>query len=219
MQRHATDDGVFIRSMASRGHLGGLALAAPQAVRAMDAFGYRWVLLETVGVGQVEVEVAGASDTTIVVVTPRWGDSVQANKAGLLEIGDIFCVNKADRDGVGETVRDLEQMLDLSAPSEWRPPVIKTVATTGQGVDELWAAALRHRAFQEGNGSIARRRRLRIASQIRRIVTETLRLRSDTVTHGESFESLLDEVEARRLDPYAAAEKILMRVGRQESGQ
>ena len=114
MQDHATDPGVFIRSMATRGHLGGLALATPQAVRILDAVGKPWILVETVGVGQVEVEVAGAADTTVVVVNPGWGDSVQANKAGLLEIADVFVVNKADRAGVDDTVRDLLQMLELS---------------------------------------------------------------------------------------------------------
>ena len=139
MQDHATDPGVFIRSMATRGHLGGLALATPEAVRLLDALGQRLILIETVGVGQVEVEVAGKADTTIVVVNPGWGDSVQANKAGLMEVADIFVINKADRPGADETRRDLEQMLDLAGPAEWpmhespstwRPPIVSTVATT-----------------------------------------------------------------------------------------
>ena len=137
MQDHATDPGVFIRSMATRGHLGGLALATPEAVRLLDAVGRRWILVETVGVGQVEVEVAGKADTTVVVVNPGWGDSVQANKAGLMEIADVFVINKADRPGVDETRRDLEQMLDLSASCRrrrgWRPPIVATVATTRRG--------------------------------------------------------------------------------------
>ena len=133
MQDHATDPGVFIRSMATRGHLGGLALATPEAVRLLDALGRRLILIETVGVGQVEVEVAGKADTTIVVVNPGWGDSVQANKAGLMEVADVFVINKADRAGADETRRDLEQMLDLSASTEWRPPIVPTVATTGAG--------------------------------------------------------------------------------------
>lgn len=135
MQDHATDPGVFIRSMATRGHLGGLSLATPEAVRLLDAIGRRWIVVETVGVGQVEVEVAGKADTTVVVVNPGWGDSVQANKAGLMEIADIFVINKADRKGVDETSRDLMQMLDLSdMPHEaWRPPIISAVGTTGQG--------------------------------------------------------------------------------------
>ena len=132
MQDHATDPGVFIRSMATRGHLGGLSLATPEAARLLDAIGRPWTLIETVGVGQVEVEIAGKADTTVVVVNPGWGDSVQANKAGLMEIADIFVINKADRKGVDETRRDLEQMLDLSdlASDAWRPPILPVVATT-----------------------------------------------------------------------------------------
>ena len=135
MQDHATDPGVFIRSMATRGHLGGLSLATPEAVRLLDAVGKRWILVETVGVGQVEVEIAGKADTTVVVVNPGWGDSVQANKAGLMEIADVFVINKADRKGTEETRRDLEQMLELSdlAHDAWRPPIIPVVATEKTG--------------------------------------------------------------------------------------
>ena len=146
MQGHATDPSVFIRSMATRGHLGGLALAVPEAVRVLGAAGLPVVIVETVGVGQMEVEVASATDTTVVVVTPGWGDSMQANKAGLLEVADVLVVNKADRPGVREARRDLEQMLDLSAASDWRPPVVETVAATGDGVDGLWEAVAGHRA-------------------------------------------------------------------------
>ena len=151
MQDHATDPGVFIRSMATRGHLGGLALATPEAVRLLDAIGRQWILVETVGVGQVEVEVAGKADTTVVVVNPGWGDSVQANKAGLMEIADVFVINKADRKGVDETRRDLEQMLDLSdLPHDaWRPPIVPTIGSTGEGVPALWDAVLAHRAHAE----------------------------------------------------------------------
>src|SRR5256714_8684883 len=145
MQDHATDPGVFIRSMATRGHMGGLALASPEAIRALDAAGFPIVLVETVGVGQVEVEIAAEADTTIVVVTPGWGDSVQANKAGLLEMADVFAINKADRGGADETARDLEQMLDLSAPGDWRPPIVRTAASTGDGTDDLWNAVADHR--------------------------------------------------------------------------
>ncbi len=155
MQDHAIDDGVYIRSMATRGHLGGLALATPLAARVLDAAGKPWILIETVGVGQVEVEVAGSADTTVVVVTPGWGDGVQANKAGLLEIADLFVVNKADREGVAETIRDLEMMLDLTGEMAWRPKVVRTVATRGEGIDELWEAVLEHREFQERTGQLA----------------------------------------------------------------
>jgi LAO/AO transport system kinase len=146
MQGHALDPDVFVRSMATRGHLGGLALAAPEAIRALAACGRPMVLVETVGVGQVEVEIAGAADTTVVVVNPGWGDAVQAAKAGLLEVADVFAVNKADRPGAEETCRDLEAMLDMNMTmGEWRPPVLACVASTGAGVDELWAAVGDHR--------------------------------------------------------------------------
>ena len=160
MQDHATDRGVFIRSMATRGHLGGLSLATPEAVRLLDALGRELVLIETVGVGQVEVEIAGKADTTVVVVNPGWGDSVQANKAGLMEIADVFVINKADRKGVEETRRDLEQMLELSdiAPDAWRPPIVSVVATEQKGVDQLWDTVLEHRQFISTNGELARRR-------------------------------------------------------------
>src|SRR4051795_12745316 len=160
MQDHATDPGVFIRSMATRGHLGGLSLSAPEAIRLLDAIGREWVLVETVGVGQVEVEIAGKADTTVVVVNPGWGDSVQANKAGLMEIADVFVINKADRKGVDETRRDLEQMLDLSdlAHESWRPPILSAVGTTGQGVPELWDSVSAHRAFIDASGVLAERR-------------------------------------------------------------
>ena len=164
MQDHATDDGVFIRSMATRGHLGGLTLATPEAVRLLDAVGKRSIFVETVGVGQVEVEVAGKADTTVVVVNPGWGDSVQANKAGLMEIADVFVINKADRKGVEETRRDLMQMLDLSdLPHDaWRPPIVDTVATNGSGVAELWEAILAHRDYAEHHGVLAERRTFRM---------------------------------------------------------
>src|SRR5438093_1344332 len=154
MQEHATDPGVFIRSMATRGHVGGLSLATPQAVRVLDAAGKPWVLIETVGVGQAEIEGAGAADTTAVVDNPGWGDAVQTAKAGLLEIADLFVVNKADRDGTAETVRDLEFMLDLSLESGWRPPIVQTVASRGEGLEELWEAIRAHRTFLEADGRL-----------------------------------------------------------------
>src|SRR5437763_11865401 len=140
MQTHATDPGVFIRSMATRGHLGGMALAAPEAIRVLDASGKDLVLIETVGVGQAEVEVATATDTTLVVVQPGWGDAVQASKAGILEIADVFVVNKADRGGAGDAVRDLRNMLRMGPKVDWAPPIVKTSAVSGEGIDELWNA-------------------------------------------------------------------------------
>ena len=209
MQDHATDPGVYIRSMATRGHLGGLALATPQAVRVLDAAGKPWIVIETVGVGQVEVEIAGAADTTVVVVNPGWGDGVQANKAGLMEIADLFVVNKADRDGVAETIRDLEMMLDLSAHSDWRPRIIQTVATRGEGVAELWDAIREHRAFQEQDGRLERRREERLRDELRSIVTTRLEAEAAEACTGDRFEALLDAVAARQLDPHTAAAELL----------
>ena len=170
MQSHTTDPGVFIRSMATRGHLGGLALATPQAVRVLDAVGKAWIIVETVGVGQVEVEIAGHADTTVVVVNPGWGDAVQTAKAGLLEIADVFVVNKADRPGAAETVSDLAGMLELSSRRSWRPPIVRTVATTGEGIDELFDAIAAHRSHLEATGDADARRRARLREELRGLV-------------------------------------------------
>ena len=208
MQDHATDAGVFIRSMASRGHLGGLAVATPQSLRALDAVGKPWIVVETVGVGQVEVEIAGHADTTVVVVNPGWGDAVQAAKAGLLEIADVFVVNKADRPGASETVRDLEGMLELAGTIAWRPPIVRTVATTGEGIDEFWAAIRQHRAHMEEGDRLARRRHERIAAEVRAIVAEQLLVRAGEQCQGPAFDALVDQVAARTLDPYQAADEL-----------
>jgi LAO/AO transport system kinase len=211
MQDHATDPGVFIRSMASRGHLGGLALAAPEAVRLLDAIGRRWILVETVGVGQVEVEIAGKADTTVVVVNPEWGDSVQANKAGLMEIADVFAINKADRKGVDQTRRDLEQMLDLSElPADsWRPPIVATVATTGAGVGELWDAINAHRGYAEASGQLESRRSFRAREELREIVANRLRQRAREICTGDQWEALTEAVAAHESDPWTAADTML----------
>ena len=214
MQDHATDPGVFIRSMATRGHLGGLSLATPEAVRLLDAIGRRWILVETVGVGQVEVEVAGKADTTVVVVNPGWGDSVQANKAGLMEIADVFVINKADRKGVEETSRDLMQMLDLSdLPHDtWRPPIVPTIGSTGQGVPELWDAVLSHRAYAESCGLLAERRAFRLREELREIVATRLGRRARQVCSGERWDELTDAVVERSTDPWTAADEMLAAV-------
>jgi LAO/AO transport system kinase len=209
MQGHATDAGVFIRSMASRGHLGGLALATPQAVRVLDAAGKPWVIIETVGVGQVEVEVAGAADTTAVVLNPGWGDAVQANKAGLLEIADVLAVNKADRPGGDETVRDLRNMIEWSGPRDWAPPIVETVATEGRGVDDLWDAIAAHRAHLERDGRLATRRAARLRDEIEALVAERLGRRAGAVCTGARFDELLARVAAHDLDPHAAADALL----------
>ena len=194
MGDHALDPGVFIRSMATRGHLGGLSLAAPEAIRVLDAVGKPWVLVETVGVGQVEVEVAGETDTTVVVVNPGWGDAVQANKAGLMEIADIFVINKADRPGVDDTRRDLRQMLELSAHRGWQPPIIATMALSGEGTDELWHALGAHRAWLEAGGELTRQRAVRLTDELRRIVAARLAERAGSLSGGPVFERLRDQV-------------------------
>ena len=215
MQDHATDPGVFIRSMATRGHLGGLSLATPEAVRLLDAVGRRWILVETVGVGQVEVEIAGKADTTVVVVNPGWGDSVQANKAGLMEIADIFVINKADRKGAEETRRDLEGMLDLGdLPHEaWRPPIVSVVATGQTGVSELWDTVLRHRETIEASGELQRRRAFRLREELREIVARRLEQRARELATGDRWDELQADVLEHRLDPWSAADEMLRTVG------
>ena len=212
MQDHATDEGVFIRSMATRGHLGGLALAVPEAVRLLDALGHRLVLLETVGVGQVEVEVAGRADTTVVVVNPGWGDSVQANKAGLMEIADVFAINKADRGGVESTRRDLAQMLELSGPFDgdgWQPPIVCTVATAGDGVEELWRAVADHRAHIEATGELARRRAARAREELRSVVGARLEARARAIVGDATWAGVTDRVASGELDAWSGADLLL----------
>ena len=208
MLDHTGDPGVFIRSMATRGHLGGLALSTLEAIRVLDATGWPWVLVETVGVGQVEVDVAGAADSTVVVVNPGWGDAVQANKAGLLEIADIFVINKADRDGSAETRRDLERMLDLTSPAGWRPPIVATTATTGQGVADLWSAVGEHRAHLTATGQLAERRRQRVSDELTEIVAALLRERARS-TASDHLDRLAAQVADRVIDPWTAARELL----------
>jgi LAO/AO transport system kinase len=211
MQQHALDPTVFIRSMATRGHLGGLALAVPDAVRVLGAAGLPVVIVETVGVGQMEVEVAAAADTTIVVVTPGWGDSMQANKAGLLEIADLFVINKADRPGAREARRDLEQMLDLSTLGAWRPPVVDTTASSGEGLAELWAEIARHRAFLRESGALEHRRADRMAHELRRVLMARSAVTVDELASGEEFASAVKALAAGELDPYQAADRLMGR--------
>lgn len=215
MQDHATDPGVFIRSMATRGHLGGLSLATPEAVRLLDAVGKRTILVETVGVGQVEVEIAGKADTTVVVVNPGWGDSVQANKAGLMEIADVFVINKADRKGTEETRRDLEQMLELSDLSHdaWRPPIISVVAIEKRGVEELWSTVQAHRDHIVASGELLRRREFRLREELREIVARRLEQRAREIVTGDRWTALQDGVVAHSIDPWSAADEMLRSVG------
>jgi LAO/AO transport system kinase len=211
MQEHATDPGVFIRSMATRGHLGGMALATPEAVRILEAAGMDLVIVETVGVGQAEVDVAAATDTTVVVVTPGWGDAVQVAKAGILEVADVFVVNKADREGADAAVRDLQQMLRLGPELAWMPPVVKTAAASGQGVEELWEQVGAHRAYLEASGELERGRRLRLVREVESLAVESLRARVRELLDADA--ELVDDVMQRRTDPYRAAERILERLG------
>ena len=207
MQSHATDPEVFIRSMATRGHLGGISLATPEAMRVLEAAGKDIVIIETVGVGQSEVEITDACDTTLVVVNPGWGDAVQAAKAGLMEIADVFVVNKADRPGSQDSIRELKQMLEMSEAA-WKPEIVETVATKGEGIDELWAAVEKHRAWQDEHGLLEERRRRRVEREIRDIVAERFRTRVATEC-AERLQELTDEVVARRMDPYAAADRLI----------
>ena len=213
MQEHATDAGVFIRSMASRGHLGGLSWATPQALRVLDAAGCDVVLIETVGVGQSEVEVAGLADTTLVLVAPGMGDGIQAAKAGILEIADVFVVNKADRDGADRTVRELKHGLSLArrerlGPS-WRPPVVRAVAARGEGVDELVEAIDDHRRWLVDRGELEQRRQARAAAEVEAIAVAQLRSRIGDLRGGTALDQLAKRVAAGELDPYAAADDLI----------
>jgi LAO/AO transport system kinase len=212
MQRHATDREVYIRSMASRGHLGGLAAATPQALRVLDAAGYDVVLIETVGVGQSEVDVAAAADTTVVLLAPGMGDGIQAAKAGILEIGDVYAVNKADRDGADSTARELGHMLALGAPREpgdWRPPIVKTVAARDQGIDDLVEAIDKHQAWLGRDGRLDAKRRDRTAGEIEALALGTLRARVLGSHGGARLTALAARVLAGDLDPYAAADDLV----------
>ncbi|HEY7399900.1 MAG TPA: methylmalonyl Co-A mutase-associated GTPase MeaB [Actinomycetota bacterium] len=210
MQEHATDPGVFIRSMATRGHLGGMALAAPEAVRILDAAGYTFVVLETVGVGQSEVEVAAQADTTVVVLAPGWGDAVQMAKAGILEVADAFVVNKADREGIGHTVRDLRQMLQMGSPRAWSPPVITATSTERQGVQEVWDAIEQHREHLSATGELAERRRERLLREVEALAAERHRGRAAEVLRADP--GLADDLAERRTDPYRVAAILAERI-------
>jgi LAO/AO transport system kinase len=207
MQDHATNEHVFIRSMATRGHLGGLSLAVPDALRVLGAVNFRLALVETVGVGQMEVEIASAADTTVVVTNPGWGDAMQASKAGLLEVADIFVINKADRPGLRETRRDLEQMLELGE-HVWRPRIIETTATLGAGTAELWDAIVEHRSFLM-SGDYELHRRARLGRELDKVLSAMLRSKVTELAHGGSYDAQLDALVAGTTDPYHAAQKLL----------
>ncbi|MGZ8640359.1 MAG: methylmalonyl Co-A mutase-associated GTPase MeaB, partial [Actinomycetota bacterium] len=203
MQEHATDPGVFIRSMATRGHLGGMALAAPEAIRVLDAAGYDEIVVETVGVGQAEVEVAAATDTAVVVLAPGMGDAVQMAKAGILEIADVFVVNKADRDGAGDVVRELRQMLHLGAARPWDPPILRTSALRHEGVEELRAAIAEHRAFLSDSGTLQAKRRARLLREVESLAAARFRVKAALALTTDG--ALAEDLVSRRVDPYRAA--------------
>lgn len=212
MQDHALDPDVYIRSMASRGHLGGLSWTTPQALRVLDAAGCEVILVETVGVGQSEVEIAGLADTTIVLLAPGMGDGIQAAKAGILEIGDIFVVNKADRDGADATVRDIRHMISLgdrTEPGLWRPPVLKTVAQQGQGIDEVIEAIEKHTSWMAESGALRERRIRRAGDEIESIALQALRAKMGDLRHGSGVDELAAAVVDGTTDPYAAADQVV----------
>jgi LAO/AO transport system kinase len=215
MQEHATDAGVYIRSMGSRGHLGGLSWATPQAVRVLDAAGCDVVIVETVGVGQAEVEIASLADSTVVLLAPGMGDGIQAAKAGILEIADVYVVNKADRDGADHTIRDLRNMMALvegADPNAWKPPIIKTIASQGEGNDELVEALAEHREWMASSGELERRRTARIADEIESIAVTTLREQIGDLRGGSLLDDLAAQVLAGDTDPYSAADDLLTAV-------
>lgn len=226
------DPGIFIRSMASRGSLGGLARATGDAVKILDAAGYQTILVETVGAGQAEVEIAGTAHTTLVLEVPGLGDDIQAIKAGLMEIADVLVVNKADREGADNTVMSLQMMLDLNpasfnsgghhssemptspgkktlSPSQWQPPIIKTVATSGEGTEEVVDAIGRHAAFLRQTGGLLTRERERAREEFQRMLTEELMDRYLQLGSAPEIESLLDRIVAREVDPYSAVQNLL----------
>jgi LAO/AO transport system kinase len=215
MQEHATDPGVFIRSMATRGHLGGMALAAPEAVRILDAAGYERVIVETVGVGQAEIDVAAATDTAVVVLAPGSGDAVQLAKAGILEVADIFVVNQADRDGAPALVREVREMLHLGERRDPQPAIVSTTATESAGVEELWAAIEAHRAQLRDSGGLDRRRRARILQEVERLAAERFRLALRAAVDAER--EVADGLASGDLDPYAAAARLVAGAVRREA--
>lgn len=212
MQEHATDPEVYIRSMASRGHLGGLSWATPQALRVLDGAGCDVILIETVGVGQAEVEVASMADTTLVLVAPGMGDAVQAAKAGVLEIADIFIVNKADRDDTHATVRDLRNMIALAERDEhaWKPPIATTVASRSEGIDEVVGRLDEHLSWLERSGELTRRRRARARDEVEAIAVDALRQRMGNLHGDRRLDALAEQVVTAELDPYSAADELVL---------
>jgi LAO/AO transport system kinase len=214
MQAHATDPGVFIRSMATRGHLGGLAASTGHVLTVLAAAGKDVVLVETVGVGQDEVEIVGMADVSVVVLVPGLGDEVQALKAGIMEIADVFVVNKADREGTDRLVTEIESILSLSGPESPRPAIVRTVATADQGTVELLAAIESFRADADRSGRLARKRREHLARSFDDTLRDRIRRRvAESVLRPEERERIVDRLVAREVDPFAAADEVLRRAG------
>lgn len=216
MNESASDPGVYIRSLASRGHLGGLSVSTPQAIRVLDAAGFDTILVETVGVGQSEVEIAGAADTTLVLLAPGMGDGIQAAKAGILEIGDIFVVNKADREGADSTVRDLRHMVQLgesATPGGWRRKIVKASAMDGTGVADIATAIAAHLDWLAASGTLRQRRTARARDEITALVMARLRARLGDLGSGGMLESLAARVVDGASDPFAAADQLLATLG------
>jgi LAO/AO transport system kinase len=211
MQEHATDHGVYIRSMASRGHLGGLSWATPQAMRVLDAAGFDVVLVETVGVGQAEVEIASLADSTLVIVAPGMGDGIQAAKAGILEVGDIFVVNKSDKPGAQEAVRDLRTMIAMAErdAGDWKPPIVSTTASADEGIADLVSKLESHWSWLEASGAGTRRRQLRAREEISAIALTELRRRVGVLPGDARLDELAGRVAEGKLDPYTAADELV----------
>lgn len=210
MQEHVLDQDVFIRSMGTRGSLGGLARATREAIKILDAFGKDVILVETVGVGQSELDVMRTVDTTVVLLTPGAGDVVQTMKAGIMEIGDIFVVNKADMEGADRLAVEIENMLDLGQPAPWRPPVIKTISLSGQGIGDLYQALEKHWAYLSESGELAKKREQRLRGEVLDLVVEELRREVDARLENKGMmEDMLAGVISREINPYVAASRIL----------
>jgi LAO/AO transport system kinase len=207
MQQHATDDAVFIRSMASRGHLGGLAASTPQAIRVLDAVGFELIIIETVGVGQAEVAIASLADSVVVLLAPGMGDAIQAAKAGILEVADLFVVNKADKPDTQQVVRDLRNMIALAdrGPADWKPPILTTIATKGEGISELVTRLEAHWCWLNSTGELARRRQARAREEITALAFAALRGR----LAADRVDALARQVADGTLDPFQAAEEFL----------
>ena len=213
MQEHVLDPGIFIRSMGTRGSLGGLSRAAREAVQVMDAFGKELIIIETVGVGQSEIDIVRAADSTVVVLTPAGGDSVQTIKAGIMEIGDIFVINKSDLPGSERTVAEVNAALDLKEEPGWRPPVLPAMALRGQGAAELWQGLQEHRRYLEQSGSLERRRRERAERELGELVEFLVKSRVwDRIKMQLSLEKLIEAIALRRRDPYGAARELLRQI-------